>query len=113
MLKPLICQRTANALPLCGAGVLGRAVGGGRVASFVRAPKGLYAAMLPTIQPHSGRDPRRALDTPPRPRAKCVGFYAPLQTLPSRATAGLAGGKWVHENHANSCGFVQYHMQIT
>lgn len=62
----------------------------------------------PTIYPHTGRDPRRALDTPPRPRAKCSGFYAPLRPPPSRATAGLAGEKWVHENYANSCGVMRF-----
>lgn len=57
---------------------------------------------------HTGRDSRRVVVTPPRPRAKCSGFYAPLKTPPNRATAGLAGGKSVHENHAFSCGVMQF-----
>ncbi len=88
--------------------VLGEGEKGGRVASLVRASRGLHAAMVPTIHPRTVRDPRRALDTPPRPRAKCSGFYAPLRPPPSRATAGMAGEKWVHENHANSCGVMQF-----
>ncbi|MFU1517516.1 hypothetical protein ACM25P_03190 [Vreelandella alkaliphila] len=34
-----------------------------------------FTAYLPA---HDG-DPRRAIVTPPRPRAKCGGFYAPLR----------------------------------
>ncbi|WAM54388.1 hypothetical protein, partial [Vreelandella venusta] len=63
---------------------------------------------LPTIRPHTDRDPRRAIVTPPRPRAKCSGFYAPLHPPPSRAIAGLVGEKWVHENYANSCGVIHF-----
>lgn len=73
-----------------------------------QAPKAKHRAMLPNLASLTGRDSRRVVVTPPRPRAKWCGFYAPLRPPPSRATAGLAGGKSVHENHANSCGFMQF-----
>jgi hypothetical protein len=35
-------------------------------------------------------------------------FYALMKGQPSRATAELAGGKWVHKKHAFSCGVMQF-----
>ena len=65
----------------------------------------------PAIYPHTGRDPRRALDTPPRPRAKCSGFYALLRPPPSRASAGLAGKNGcmkIMRIHAELCTSARY-----
>lgn len=50
---------------------------------------------------------RRVVITSPRPRAKWCGFYAPPEMPPSRATAGLAGGKWcikIMRFHTGLCG---------
>ena len=44
--------------------------------------------------------PRRAVDSPPRLRAKCVGFDAALHIAPTRAVAGAAGGFVAPKNHA-------------
>ncbi len=52
--------------------------------------------------------PRRAIVTPPRPRAKCSGFYAVLRQGAGRATAGRNDGSKGMFFYAFSCGFMQF-----